>query len=129
MSPTYQAIAFLKDNADFEIEVFKKHLIRCCPAMHIVQEATTISLSQLDWKIYAHLADEPFVEEEGLGMPEHFPQCPRIEEISKCKRRVEIWSNSPDPQMDYFDDYMVICGLLERFKGVILFDPMLGDLM
>lgn len=128
-NPTYEAIAFLKDDSDFNLEVFKQDLIRCFPIMQIVQEGKTISLSHLDWKIHAHLADEPFVEIEALEMPEHCPECPRIEEISQCKRRVEIWSRSPDPQMDYFNDYIILCNVVERFQGVILFDPMSGNLM
>lgn len=128
-NPTYEAIAFLKDDSDFDTELFKKHLIRCFPAMQIVQEGKTISLSHLDWQIHAYLADELFVEIEALEMPEYCPQCPRIEEISKCKRRVEIWGRSSDPQMDYFNDYIILCNVVERFQGVILFDPMSEDLM
>jgi hypothetical protein len=127
--PTYEAMAFLKDDSDFDIEVFKHHLIRCFPAMQIVQEGKTISLLLPEWEIHTHLADEPFVEIEALEMPEHCPECPRIDEISKCKRRVEIWSRSPDPQMDYFNDYITLCNVVEMFQGVILFDPMSGNLM
>jgi hypothetical protein len=126
---TYQAIAFLKDDSDFDIEVFKKHLIRCFPAMQIIQEGKTISLSLPNWEIHTHLADEPFVEEEGLEMLEHCPECPRIDEISRCKRRVEIWSPSPDPQMDYFNDYLIVCDVLDSFQGVIVLDPVSGDLL
>lgn len=127
--PTYQAMAFLQDESDFDMEILRQHLVKCFPAMKVVHEGKDISLQVPDWKIRVHLADEPFVAQESLEISEYFAQCPLAAEIAECKRRVEIWSNDPDPKMEYFNDYVILCETLESFRGVILFDPTSGELI
>ena len=127
--PTYQAFAFLQDDSDFDIEVLRQRLVKRFPTMKVVHEEKNISLQVLDWKIRVHLADEPFVAQESLEISEYFAQCPLAAEIAECKRRVEICSTDPDPEMEYFNNYIILCETLESFRGVILFDPTLGELI
>ena len=127
--PTYQAFAFLQDDSDFDIEVLRQRLVKRLPAMKVVQEGKNISLQVSDWEIYVHLADEPFVAQESLEISEYFAECPLAAEIAECKRRIEICSTTPDPEMEYFNDYVILCETLEGFRGVLLFDPTLGELI
>ena len=127
--PTYQAFAFLQDDSDFDIEVLRQRLVKRLSAMKVVQEGKNISLQVSDWEIYVHLADEPFVAQESLEISEYFAECPLAAEIAECKRRIEICSTTPDPEMEYFNDYVILCETLEGFRGVLLFDPTLGELI
>ncbi len=127
--PTYQAFAFLQDDSDFDIEVLRQRLNKRFPTMKVVHEGRNISLQMPNWELRVHLADEPFVAQESLGISEHFAECPLAAEIAECKRRVEICSTDPDPEMEYFNDYIILCETLEGFRGVILFDPTSGELI
>lgn len=127
--PTYQAFAFLQDDSDFDIEVLRQRLVKRLSAMKVVHEGRNISLQVPEMVFRVHLADEPFVAQESLGISEHFALCPLAAEIAECKRRVEICSTDPDPEMEYFNDYIILCETLEGFRGVILFDPTSGELI
>jgi hypothetical protein len=43
--------------------------------------------------------------------------------IRTCDRRFEMWSDTPDPFMEYFERHFQILDVLRGFRGVILVDP------
>lgn len=127
--PTYKAFGLLQDHSNFSLEVLHKHLVKRFPATNIVRKDNCILLSQAGWTISVYLSEEAHVAQESEEIAEFLATYPQSNEISKCKRRVEIISSDPDPNMDYFNDYIILCGILEEFQGVILFDPMSCKLM
>lgn len=126
-SPTYQAIVFLQEGSDFDVDVAAGRLSEQFPEMEVVRKGNGITVSNEDWRINLHLAEEPFVAEENREMADWFAQCSTTAEIAACKRRVDVWSTEPDPQMDHFNDYLFVCHVMESFRGVILFDPQAGE--
>jgi hypothetical protein len=49
-------------------------------------------------------------EEEGKG-------------IAAIDRRAEIGSDTPDPEMDHFEDYLTLLDAVRSFRGIIAIDP------
>ena len=43
--------------------------------------------------------------------------------IANCDRRVEVASDIPDPEMDHFNEYLLVIEVLQSFKGIIAVDP------
>jgi hypothetical protein len=38
-------------------------------------------------------------------------------------RRVEVWSDSVDPMMEHFNDFLLMVEVLKTFRGVVAVDP------
>ena len=128
-SPIYEAIGFLQDDTDFDLAEAQNHLMKRLPRMKVKRRGNTVTVEAPGWSLEVHLADEPFVAEESRDMAAHFSACPRSAEIALSKRRVEIVSTDADPDMEHFNDFVFVCETLEKFRGLILFDPRSGDLM
>ena len=39
------------------------------------------------------------------------------------RRRVEVWSDTPDPFMEHFNDFLSVVEVLKSFRGLIAVDP------
>jgi len=124
----YNTLCFLQDTSNFNLTLTAFRLAEEFPLAQVTHLDKNISIQFSDWKIELHLADEPFVAEESMDIAEYFADCPRSAEIAQCTRRVEI-GGDPDPNMDHFNDFVYLCQVLEKFQGVILFDPELGQLV
>jgi hypothetical protein len=128
-SPTYDAVACLQDGSDFSLDTAAKRLAEWVPEAEITRDAYDISVNISGWEVHLRLMDEPFVAQESKDVAQHFASCPRAEEIAKCQRRVEVYSTDQDPDMKHFNDFVSVCQALEGFRGVILFDPLSGELI
>jgi hypothetical protein len=49
-----------------------------------------------------------------------------VDRLRNCSRRIEMYAEKPDPNMDYFNDSLFIIGEVEKFDGVYIFDPLQG---
>ncbi|MCZ2340647.1 MAG: hypothetical protein LC104_02490 [Bacteroidales bacterium] len=128
-SHTYEAIAFLQDDSDFDLDVAVRRLAEWFPAKRIARDGKTITVDDPDWAVSFQLMDESFVAEESMEIAETFSSCSRSQDIANCKRRIEVYSTDPDLDMMHFNDFVLSCQTLETFRGVILFDPQSGELI
>jgi hypothetical protein len=39
------------------------------------------------------------------------------------ERRVEVWTDVPDPFMEHFNDFLSVVGVLKGFHGILVVDP------
>lgn len=80
------------------------------------------------WCLIVALEEYPWIEEESREMAQDHPDQTKASEVARCRRRLAIWSEDPDPGMDHFNDWvlMVEC-LLRRFPGLLVFDPVSGE--
>jgi hypothetical protein len=129
MSGSYEAIAWLEPESDYDIEVAVMRLGEWLPEAEISRQDQTITVSLGRWDIRLHLDEDAHVAAEAKEFPNVFPECPRSLEIARCSRRVEIASPGRDPNIKYFNDYVFVLQALEEFQGVILFDPVSGELI
>ncbi len=40
-----------------------------------------------------------------------------------CDRRVEVWSDTPDPFVEHLSDFHAVIEVLRSFRGLIPVDP------
>lgn len=72
------------------------------------------------WALTMCLADAPHVLEESEERAARHNFRPPWDVVRRCKRRIELWSDE-DPNMDYFNTYLLILEEMERkFAGAIL---------
>ena len=75
------------------------------------------------WSFRIYWEDEPHVLVESQEIAVKFPSTgidPAV--IASCAQRITTAGDS-DPDMLHFNDYVYVLEVLERFKGVYLFDP------
>jgi hypothetical protein len=128
-SPAYQANAFLEDVTDFSLEEAKARLAKRVTGATISSAGNRIIISVKGWRLGLNLDDGPHVLDESAGIARHYSKCPKSPAIAKCRKRVDIWSEDDDPNMDHINDFIFVCEALSSFKGVILLDPRSGDLL
>lgn len=120
----YQAFGLLKPDSDFNLEAAAAKLAARLPNFKITRAGNGIVASTKDWEMHLGLNSEPSVAEESVELA---PRIARSEEeardIASCNRRVEVSSDDPDPQMEHFNDYLIVVEVMQSFKGVISIDP------
>ena len=69
---------------------------------------------------------QPYVLEESQEIATRFGKNrPDKDMIAKCNRRITTASN-PDPNMDYFNDYVLVLQVFEKIPNSYIFDNQAG---
>ena len=126
---SYQIIAWLQSGTDFDLNSAATRVRKYFPEAQLFTDDQSLTLVLQGWKARLFLDDLPNVALEAQEFPSLFPQCPRAAEIAQCLRRVEVLCPTDDPAMQHFDDFLLVCQALEQFRGIILFDPLSGQLI
>src|SRR5207237_402271 len=92
-------------------------------SVQIDERETNCFLRFADWTFRIYWEAEPHVVIESREIAVKFPSA-GIDSavIASCARRITTGGDS-DPDMLHFNDYVHVLEVLERFKGVYLFDP------
>jgi hypothetical protein len=119
----YQAYGLLKPDSDFTIAGAAKKLAARFPDWSIVHDSDKLLLSSSDWEIHLTVNSGPRVQQESRDIEEKIGGDQDDLGIAACDRRVEIATDTPDPEMDHFNDYLSVVEVLQSFKGLIAVDP------
>jgi hypothetical protein len=118
----YRAFALLQPGSNLTLAAVAGGLRERFPALQVGQSGDEITLSGDDWDHHLRLDSGPDIKLESEGLAGRIPDT-EAGDISVCDRRLEIWSDTPDPFMEHFDDHFQVLDVLRAFKGVILIDP------
>jgi hypothetical protein len=92
------------------------------------QEKDRLHLMFGEWCLIVALEEYPWVEEENREMAVSYSDHPQASELAHCRRRLAIWSEDPDPDMEHFNDWLLAVECLQnRFTGLLVFDPVNGE--
>lgn len=119
----YSAFGLLKLENDFSMSEAAKRLAAKFPAYAVDQNADGIVVSSADWEIHLTVNESSAVLDESREMAEHIGGAEDAKDIAACATRVELASDTPDPQMEHFNDYLLVLEVLQSFKGLIAVDP------
>lgn len=130
-SPTYESLGFIQDESVFDLsEAHRRFADRFGNiGANVVLAGRTITVTIDGWHLKLSLEDSDYVLEESREIAEALPGCPRAAEIALCRRRIELWSDYDDWEMEHINDYILACEILSGFEGVILWDPGSGELI
>jgi hypothetical protein len=118
----YRAYGLLASGSDFALDAAADRLRVRFPGYAVARNGPQITLSKGDWEIELRLNEEPYVLNESEGIAAHL-QSEDADIARGCARRVEVWSDTPDPFLEHFDEYLGVVGVLKSFSGVVAVDP------
>lgn len=119
----YHALALLTPKSDVTLSAVAERLRTRFPDYDVSQTDSTIDLTQGDWDYHLTLQSGPVVLQESEGLAGRIAGLEDDDAMRSCDRRFEVWSDTPDPFMEYFERHFQILDVLRGFKGVILVDP------
>jgi hypothetical protein len=93
------------------------------PSFSVTQADGAIVVAAADWEIHLTLNEAAEVLDESREMAGHIGGAEDAKDIAGCARRVELASDTPDPEMEHFNDYLLAIEVLQSFKGLIAVDP------
>ena len=119
----YRAFGLLQAASDLTLDEVAVRLRAKFPGYNVVQNAGQITVAKGDWEIELRLNGEPAVLVESAELAEKIAGTIDGTEIAACTRRVEVWSDTPDPTMEHFNEFLFVVEVLQSFRGVIAVDP------
>jgi hypothetical protein len=119
----YSAFGLLKADSDFTMAEAARRLAAKLPAFAVQQNGDAVSVAAANWEIHLTLNESPAVLEESRAIAEHIGGAEDANDIAACARRVELSSDTPDPEMEHFNDYLLAVEVLQSFRGLIAVDP------
>ncbi len=121
----YRAYGLLLSGTDFTLDPAAARLTARFPGYSVTRRGEQITVSKGDWEIELALVSGPQVQTESEGLAGNLAGLEPAEaaSIAACDRRVEVWSDTPDPAMEHFNDYLFVVEVLKSFRGVVVVDP------
>lgn len=119
----YRAYGLLQPGSSFTLDEAVDRLRAKFPQHSVTQSGDQITVAKDDWEIELRLNAQPWVATESIALAEKIAGIADGQELTVCDRRVEVWSDTPDPMMEHFNDFMLVIETLQSFSGLIAVDP------
>lgn len=121
----YRVIGLLQSDTDFDLDLAVARLAARLPGHAVSRVGDALTLRKGDWEMYVAVASGPEVQLETEGVLGKLAGLDTTEAASfnQAGRRVEAWTDTPDPFMEHFDDYLGVVEVLKSFRGVLAVDP------
>jgi hypothetical protein len=121
----YRAFGLLRPDSNFSLDEAHNRLAAKFPGFAITRDGNQIVVSQGEWWIAVALASGPEIQMETEGLVGHLAGIEPAEavELTASDRRVEVWTDVPDPFMEHFNDYLLVIEALKSFDGLLAVDP------
>jgi len=119
----YQAFGLLKLDSDFNLDAAAKRLAEKFPDYSVLHNDKKLTMSSGDWEIWLSLNLGPEVLQQSRDIEEKIGGDEDDIGLATCTRRVEVNSDTPDPEMEHFNDYLSVIEILKSFQGLIAVDP------
>jgi hypothetical protein len=119
----YHAFALLEPRSEFTLPAAADRLKAKFPQVNVSLHGEEITLTTDNWDYHLLLQSGPDVRVESESFAGRIAGLDEDTPMRDCARRLEVWSDTPDPFMEHFDDHFQVLEVLRTFKGVILVDP------
>ncbi|MFM8272872.1 MAG: hypothetical protein ACKODX_11130 [Gemmata sp.] len=121
----YSAFGLLKPGSDFTLDDAQRRVAAKFPGSAVAREGDRITVSKGDWWIALAVATGEYVREETEGLLGHLAgvEPAEADAFAASDRRVEVWTDVPDPFMEHFNDYLAMVEVLQSFSGLLAIDP------
>jgi hypothetical protein len=120
----YRVYGILRPNTDFTLNELVARLTARFPGGSLTQSGPQLTLSRGDWETEFRLEEGPLVRTETQGIVDKIAGLEQDEAAAliSCERRIEVWSETPDPFMEYFNDHLAVIEVLKSFQGLTALD-------
>ena len=121
----YRALGLLPPASDYSTAEAVNRLRAQFPNYHVAAAGDQITVSMANWEMELRLNADPSVASESVGLVGRIAGLnpPDAAAIESCTRRVDVWSDTPDPFVEHLADFHAVVGVLKSFRGLIAVDP------
>jgi hypothetical protein len=121
----YRAIGLLQSHSDFSLEEAESRLRAALPTHVVSRTGDTLTAAQGNWWIAVALASGSELRDETEGLVSKLAglEPAEAELYVNSEKRVEVWTDEPDPFMEHFNDYLSVVEVLKSFRGLLAVDP------
>jgi hypothetical protein len=121
----YRAIGLVRPDTDFDLDEAARRLAAKFPGFRVTRVGDQVTVSKGDWWIAVALASWPGVRDEIEGLVGKLAGLEPAEADAyvSSEKRVEVWTDVPDPFMEHFNDYLSVVEVLKSFRGLLAVDP------
>lgn len=119
----YRVYGLITPTSDLTIQSVLPKVRAEFPNANVALNGQQITISRGDWEFELLEVAGPDVLTESKGIAERMAGIGEDYDIASCDRRIEAWSETPDPMLEYFEDYQKVVGLLKSFSSLIVVDP------
>jgi hypothetical protein len=119
----YRAYGLLQPASDFTLDAAEARLRTSFPDATVSRSGDQISVVKGDWEIELLLNAAAYVLAESVGLAEKIAGLEDGLFMESCNRRVDVWSDTPDPFVEHLADFHAVIEMLRTFKGMIVVDP------
>ncbi len=121
----YRAYGLLRPDSDFTLEQAHARLTATFPDFTVTRDGDRVIVSRGEWWIALALVFGPMVRLETEGLLGHLAGVEPGEALAltESDRRVEVWTDVPDPFIEHFNDYLLVVEVLKTFAGLVAVDP------
>ncbi len=119
----YRAYALLQPDSEFTNDEAVRRLEARFTADAVTRSGGQITVRLGEWEIELKLNEEAYVVTESIALAEKIAGLVDGIDMESCHRRVEIWSETPDPFVEHLADFHTVIEVMKSFRGAILVDP------
>lgn len=119
----YRVYALVPPGSDLTIQALLPKVRAEFSTATVTLNGQQITIARGEWEFELLELAGPEVLTESRGIAERMAGLGEDHDIASCDRRIEAWSETPDPMLEYFEDYQRIVGVLKSFPGLIVVDP------
>ena len=119
----YHAHGLVHAASDFTLDAAEARLGDRFPGYTVARAGDQITVSKADWEIALLLNTDPGVLADSANVAERIAGTDDGLDLARCARRVEVWSDTPDPFVEHLADFHAVLDVLRSFTGVVPIDP------
>ncbi len=121
----YRAFGLLSPDTDFNLDESLARMTEKFPGFTVARDGDRINVSKGEWWISLAVVAGAHIQKETEGLIGHLAgvEPAEAEALVASDRRVEVWTDVPDPFMEHFNDYLFVVEVLKSFTGLLAVDP------
>jgi len=121
----YNIYGFLYPNNNFDLDLAARRLNERIANSSVSRQENVVTISSGEWSIFIADVTGDHVSGETMGITDRIAGFEQADAFSLAAnpRRIEIWTEDPDPMMEHFNDYLFAVEVLKSFEGVVVIDP------
>lgn len=119
----YRVYGLIPPGSDLTIQTLLPRVRAEFPTSTVTLNGRQITVARGDWEFELLEHGGPDVLAESRGIAERMAGLGEDHDVASCDRRIEAWSETPDPMLEYFEDYQRVVGVLKSFPMLIVVDP------
>lgn len=119
----YRAYGLIAPNANVSLELVMDRLKAEFPGYTVTRNGKQVTVSKGYWEFELLENEGPEVLAESADFAEKLAGHEYATDLESCTRRLEIWSETPDPELEHFEKYQLVVGVLKSIPGITVIDP------